>query len=148
MRCCFIERRDRILLEKIIGYCDRIADNLRADVAALIKGVSKTHPINMEILEEIVRTDDKQRYSFNSDKTLIRANQGHSMVNVINYALSHNGVVPYYQGIYDNKEKTIHHYEALMRLKDENGRPFSSTAFESGSTAAFTASEETASRIL
>lgn len=28
MRCCFIERRDRILLEKIIGYCDRIADNL------------------------------------------------------------------------------------------------------------------------
>lgn len=50
-----------------------------ADVAALIEGVSKTHPINMEILEEIVRTDDKQRYSFNSDKTLIRANQGHSI---------------------------------------------------------------------
>lgn len=28
MRCCFIEKRDRILLSKIVGYCDRIADNL------------------------------------------------------------------------------------------------------------------------
>ena len=33
----------------------------------------------MDILEEIVRTDDKQRYSFNEDKTLVRANQGHSI---------------------------------------------------------------------
>lgn len=33
----------------------------------------------MEALEEIVRTDNKQRYSFNDDKTLIRANQGHSI---------------------------------------------------------------------
>ena len=30
-------------------------------------------------LEEIVRTDGKQRYSFNEDHTLIRANQGHSI---------------------------------------------------------------------
>lgn len=33
----------------------------------------------MEILEEIVRTDDKQRYTFNEDHTRIRANQGHSI---------------------------------------------------------------------
>ena len=31
------------------------------------------------LLEEIVRTDEKQRYSFNDDHTLIRANQGHSI---------------------------------------------------------------------
>ena len=30
-------------------------------------------------LEEIVSTDAKQRYSFNEGKTLIRANQGHSI---------------------------------------------------------------------
>ena len=30
-------------------------------------------------MEKIVETDDKQRYSFNIDKTLIRANQGHSI---------------------------------------------------------------------
>ena len=43
------------------------------------------------------------------------------MVNVINYALSHDKVIPYFQGIYDNEKKTIHHYEALIRLEDENG---------------------------
>ena len=50
-----------------------------ANVDELIAGISKEHDFNMEMLEEIVRTDNKQRYSFNEDKTLIRANQGHSI---------------------------------------------------------------------
>lgn len=50
-----------------------------ANVDKLIAGISKTHEINMDILEEIVSTDEKQRYSFNDDKTKIRANQGHSI---------------------------------------------------------------------
>lgn len=50
-----------------------------ANVDEFIVGIAKTHKFNMDILEEIVRTDNKQRYSFNEDKTLIRANQGHSI---------------------------------------------------------------------
>lgn len=50
-----------------------------ANVEELIAGIAKKDEFNMEILEEIVRTDEKQRYSFNEDKTLIRANQGHSI---------------------------------------------------------------------
>lgn len=50
-----------------------------ANVAELIEGVNRTHPLTMDVLEEIVSTDEKQRYSFNEDKTLIRANQGHSV---------------------------------------------------------------------
>ena len=50
-----------------------------ANVSELIAGVSKTHRIDMETLERIVAEDEKQRYSFNEDKTLIRANQGHSI---------------------------------------------------------------------
>lgn len=46
-----------------------------ANVEELIQGIAKNNPgFNKEILEEIVRTDNKQRYSFNDDKTLIRAN--------------------------------------------------------------------------
>lgn len=47
----------------------------------LIQKINQTgkYHINMQILEEIVRTDEKQRYSFNADKTKIRANQGHSI---------------------------------------------------------------------
>jgi len=50
-----------------------------ANVEELISGIAKDNEFNMEILEEIVRTDEKQRYSFNEDKSLIRANQGHSI---------------------------------------------------------------------
>lgn len=50
-----------------------------ANVDELITGIAKTQDFNMDILEEIVREDEKQRYSFNEDKTLIRANQGHSI---------------------------------------------------------------------
>ena len=52
-----------------------------AEVQQLISGIKKSRnkSFNMDMLEEIVRTDNKQRYSFNDDKTLIRANQGHSV---------------------------------------------------------------------
>ena len=50
-----------------------------ANVDELIEGIAKTREFNMDILEEVVKTDNKQRYSFNEDKTLIRANQGHSI---------------------------------------------------------------------
>ena len=46
-----------------------------ANVDDLIRGVN----IDMKTLEQIVETDDKQRYSFNAYKTFIRANQGHSI---------------------------------------------------------------------
>lgn len=50
-----------------------------ANVSELIDGISKTQYIDMAMLEKIVATDNKQRYAFNEDKTLIRANQGHSI---------------------------------------------------------------------
>lgn len=52
-----------------------------AGVDELIKGINSTddYTVNFDILEEIVLTDSKQRYSFNEDKTKIRANQGHSV---------------------------------------------------------------------
>lgn len=51
------------------------------NVNELINGINKDGKfhIDMKILEEIVKTDNKQRYSFNEDKTKIRANQGHSI---------------------------------------------------------------------
>ena len=52
-----------------------------ADVKELIAGINRTegHHLDMDLLEEIVRTDEKRRYSFNEDHTLIRANQEHSI---------------------------------------------------------------------
>ena len=56
-----------------------------ANVEALIEGISeKKKGFDREILEEIVRTDEKQRYSFSEDGTRIRANQGHSVLVDVN----------------------------------------------------------------
>ena len=53
----------------------------------------------------------------------------YKMVNVINYAISHDKILPYYQGIYDNRTKSIHHYEALMRIEGEDGKIYTPYAF-------------------
>ena len=53
-----------------------------ANVNELIKGINETGEeveFSKATLEKIVKTDKKQRYSFSQDKTLIRANQGHSI---------------------------------------------------------------------
>ena len=52
-----------------------------AEVQDLIAGVRAAgHPdFDMAVLEEIVETNNKKRYSFSDDKQLIRANQGHSI---------------------------------------------------------------------
>lgn len=50
------------------------------DVDVLIQKFSeKFFPIDFEKLQLVVKNDNKQRYSFNGDKTKIRANQGHSI---------------------------------------------------------------------
>lgn len=43
------------------------------------KAAKKFHGFTFADLERIVRENNKQRYSFNEDKTKIRANQGHSI---------------------------------------------------------------------
>lgn len=52
-----------------------------ADVDELICCINQQphKSIDMELLDEIVKTDNKQRFSFSEDKKLIRANQGHSI---------------------------------------------------------------------
>ena len=56
-----------------------------ADVNQLIEGINAKGKFRIDrpILEKIVATDSKGRYSFNADGTKIRANQGHSIDVVI-----------------------------------------------------------------
>lgn len=50
------------------------------EVDKLIKGVNESgRKIDMKMLSELVDTDNKKRYSFNDDKSKIRASQGHSI---------------------------------------------------------------------
>lgn len=79
----------RIRLGKFIAYIlrhkpDAIGITLDkhgwADVTELIDGINRAgKSITNDILDEIVERDEKRRFSFNEDKTKIRANQGHSI---------------------------------------------------------------------
>ena len=61
------------------------------------------------------------------DAEVLREN--YHIVDVINYAISNNKVIPHFQGIYDNKQGRISHYEALMRLEDERGNIYYPNSF-------------------
>lgn len=58
----------------------------------LVDKIHKTgkYIINIDILKQIVKEDDKQRYSFSSNGDYIRANQGHS----INVDMEYSPVKP------------------------------------------------------
>lgn len=63
---------------EVVGI--KLDENGWANVDDLIEGaIGKGREMDLPILEMIVLTDEKQRYSFNEDKTKIRANQGHSV---------------------------------------------------------------------
>jgi putative RNA 2'-phosphotransferase len=58
----------------------QLDDNGWANVEELImKSGSRSYVFSKQELEEIVVSNDKQRFSFNEDKTKVRASQGHSI---------------------------------------------------------------------
>ncbi len=52
-----------------------------------------------------------------------------NILDIINFAVEGNRVIPYYQGIRNNKTGKIDKYEALMRIKGDNGRIYSPAVF-------------------
>ena len=69
-----------ILRHKPEAFNIKLDENGWCDVKELLDAVNSTGKrLDFAGLQEIVKTDNKQRYSFNHDMTLIRANQGHSI---------------------------------------------------------------------
>lgn len=110
-----------------------------ANVGDLIAGIAKTQRFTMEMLEEIVRTDNKQRYSFNEDKTLIRANQGHSIPVDVELPEMLSPVVLYHgtgvkykdsidqQGLIPKSRLYVHlsqDYDTAVKVGQRHGKPF------------------------
>jgi PAS domain S-box-containing protein/diguanylate cyclase (GGDEF)-like protein len=65
---------------------------------------------------------DQVMVSFNAGDTLKRqTEQNIQIIHKIKHAIEHDRIVPFYQGIYDNRLKKITKYEVLMRLQEEDG---------------------------
>jgi putative RNA 2'-phosphotransferase len=55
-------------------------ENGWANVAELIGKINEQgNNVNIDIINTVVDTNDKKRFAFNEDKTMIRASQGHSI---------------------------------------------------------------------
>jgi putative RNA 2'-phosphotransferase len=55
-------------------------ENGWANVSVLIEKITATgNNINFTLLQKVVDENDKKRFTFNDDKTMIRASQGHSI---------------------------------------------------------------------
>ncbi len=59
-----------------------------------------------------------------NEKQLIemKLKQDYETYTLLNYAIEHDAITPYFQGIYDNHENKITKYEALIRLIDADGK--------------------------
>jgi putative RNA 2'-phosphotransferase len=74
---------------KLLSYCLRhrpdaigieLDENGWTPVAELLEALKKDgKDVSRDLLEEVVRTNDKKRFSFSEDGIRIRANQGHSV---------------------------------------------------------------------
>lgn len=63
------------------------------------------------------------------DEEKKRVNNELRMLDIINNAITHKMVIPYYQGIHNNETNKIDIYEALMRITDENGKVYMPNEF-------------------
>ncbi|WP_196886275.1 RNA 2'-phosphotransferase [Aureivirga sp. CE67] len=94
-------------------------ENGWVSVEDLISKMNKyQYKIDLSLLENVVATNDKKRFSFNTDKTKIRANQGHSIKINLGYEvktpplkLFHGTASKFTNSIYKEglKKKNRHH---------------------------------------
>ncbi len=63
----------------------------------------------------IVATNEKELLKAQEEKNV-------QLFDLLTYAIKNDKVIPYYQGIFDNKDNIINKYEALMRICDQNGK--------------------------
>lgn len=105
----------------------------------LLEGFAKNErPIDIETLKKVVTLNDKQRFSFSTDYTLIRANQGHSIPIQLGYQpstppaiLFHGTAHRFLDSIRDKGllKRNRHHvhlsadYQTAIQVGQRHGKP-------------------------
>ena len=111
---------DNVKISKFLSYvlrhCPEKA-NLVLDRAGWANTLSVLKSCNLTLsqLEDVVDTDNKQRYEFNDDKTLIRARQGHSVPVDLGYLSTEPPEMLFHGTVNKNLNSIKHH--GLVRNK-------------------------------
>lgn len=117
----------------------QLNENGWANVQELISKINQHNTgLDVELLNHIVETNDKKRFAFNEDKTMIRASQGHSVQVELNLKemqppeFLHHGTVQQYiaaiqkEGLKKMSRRHVHlskDKETATKVGSRRGKP-------------------------
>ena len=131
----FITERPKTHEEKIVKIKDclhtveheefRIEDNLihvSVTIATAVVNSNGTGFVNADMALKLARKSGQDYIIYNEDLQLSnKYRENIEMVKIIKYAISHDGIVPYFQPLFNLQTGKVDKYEALVRLIKENG---------------------------
>lgn len=95
------------------------------------KGTKELYINAVIALKQAKQRGKSSLHIFNTNEELIAHNKRKSFIesnNILHHALQHNEIVPYFQGIRDNKTREIIKFESLARI-EQNGKVLSPHSF-------------------
>jgi len=115
-------------IQRIIQYLEKYIFTIKGYEVAirlnvgLAEGASGSIYMQSHIALKEAKKQDKIIVSFDENEALkTHIDHNIQIIQKIKQAIENDRIVPFFQGIYDNKLKKITKYEALMRLQEENG---------------------------
>ncbi len=94
-----------------------------------LSGADPNELMNMALVKDETSQDSGYQIcgpNYDSSKTLKKELD---TIAILNNVINNNAVEPYFQGIYDNETGELFAYEALMRIKDNDGNVLTPYAF-------------------
>ncbi len=89
----------------------------------LIDKVMSAYYVNKDMQNNFIVANDER------EKLLAEQEENVKILDLLNYAIENDKVIPFYQGIYNNKTNKLSKYETLMRVVDKDGKVYPPGAF-------------------
>lgn len=95
-----------------------------SDVARFVVVLKQDNPLTAGLNVLFANKDSQENFLVYDDKVEIDNTSADElkMIEIIKRAISSNKIIPFYQGLHNNKTNQLTKYEALMRIEDETGR--------------------------
>jgi c-di-GMP phosphodiesterase len=130
-----IDELDSVLKERIVEYVNNLESRKfkigTYDISVKVSGgVAHADKAEVYNLAHIALKEAKEKRAkvifFNDNRALSEKTHNNIMVvNTIQSAIEDDRIIPYFQGIVDNRTRTVTKYEALIRMIDTDGKVIS-----------------------
>ncbi len=121
-------------IKKFFYSQEIIVDGITLNITftyAAAKGIKDLYINAVIALKQAKQRGKNSLHIFNTDEELVAHNKRKSFIesnNILHHALQHNEIIPYFQGIRNNKTREIIKFESLARI-EQNGKILSPYSF-------------------